>query len=289
MFTRADLWAGLLLPAAVTAGLLIVACRATRRRMPARDSRSWAGPLATGAGFVAGYLALFGWVGLPPGDAVNWLFFLAPALALVGTVVACGRMALPGRLLLIALVVPLSLVLLSWPLLSAQGAASGELETRLSIAAALAIATVAGLDALSARISAARFDAILLAASAPAAIVLMLSGSQRLGQVGGILSATAAAALAAHLILGPAAVARGVGLVFATLLAGLLWCGNLYAELTTPDALILAVAPNLAWLAELLQEHLGRRGTLLAQGLIVLAVAGVAVARAWIEFAAEEF
>jgi hypothetical protein len=123
------------------------------------------------------------------------------------------------------------------------------------------------------RISGARLSAILLAAAVPLSMALVLSGSQRLGQTAGVLAATQAGTLVASLILGRAAVGRATVLIFVILYAGLLLCGCVYAGLTATNALILFLAPNMAWLA---WRWTGRFGTWqepLAQVALVAAVA----------------
>jgi hypothetical protein len=284
MVSWTDLWAGLALPAAMAAAVLLAGWRFARRRTSARDSRSWAGPAALAAGFVAGYLALLGRPGFPPLDATDWLFYLAPAVALLGLADSCLRLRLPARIVLIVVALPASFGLLGWPLFNVEGS---DASMRIAVAAALAVASIVALDVWSARVAAVRSSAVLLAIAAPAAGVLMLSGSQRLGQIGGLLAASAAGMLAANLILGAAAVGRGTVLVLGTLLAGLFLCGNLYAELTTPDALLLAAAPNMAWLAQLVPKRAGRVVTTLSELILVLSVAGIAVARAWLRFVEE--
>ena len=73
-------------------------------------------------------------------------------------------------------------------------------------------------------------------------------------------------------------------MVCGTLLAGLLWCGYLYANLKTSNALLLAIAPNMAWCGRWAPRRFGWLIHVAAQLGLVLAVAGVAVLRAWLEF-----
>jgi hypothetical protein len=278
MFGWSDFWAGLVLPAALAAAVPVAAWRIARGRASARDSRSWGAPAAVAAAFVAGYWALLGRPELPPLDALDWLFYLAPALAVVGTADAWLRLRFPARAVLIAASVAATFVLVAWPLLG------GEASARILVAGALATASIVALDALAVRISAARSGAILLAAAAPAAVVVMLSGSQRLGQIGGLLAATAGGMLAVNFALGSAAVGRGTVVVFGTLAAGLLLCSYLYAELQTADAVLLAIAPNMAWVAYLVPRRAGRLAAIFVQLGLVLGTAAIALVRAWLRF-----
>lgn len=279
MFTWTDILGGLVLPAIATAAVLVVAWRLTRRRLSAGDSRSWAAQLAVGVGFASGYLALFGWPGFPPPDVVDWLFFLALPLAVVGLADSLWQLGGWVRIVSIAAAVPLVLWLAARPLLAAGDELAAETTRSLALFAAVGIVSLVALDALAARYSTARLGAILLAVAIPTAVVATLGGSLRYGQIAMLLAATQGGAWAAGLVLGGAARGRSTVLVFGTLLIGLLWCGNQYAELTTPDALVLVAVANMAWL------------TMLPEGIVqlalVLAAAAIAVARAWLESASE--
>ncbi len=185
-----DFVGGILVPGAVTAVVLMAAWRWSRHRRSARESRSWAGTAALAAGFAAGYLALLGWPGFPPLDAVDWLLFLAGPLAALGLVEAYWRMDLAGRTLVMALAVPAALLLVARPLLLASGA--NDVGPLLLGATAVSVAAMLAAEVLAERTSAARLSAILLAVAAPAALVLLLSGSARLGMIGGALAAAQA-------------------------------------------------------------------------------------------------
>jgi hypothetical protein len=287
MFNWTDFWGGLVLPAAATAGLLFIAWRVWRRKRSARESRSWGGPLATGAGFASGYLALFGWPGVAPPDVIDWLLLLALPLTALGLVDSWLRVPLPARVVLIALAVPSVLWLLARPLLAAGEPVASEASSQLLLFTAVSVSSLVMFDALAVRISAARLSGILLALAVPAAVAITLAGSLRYGQIALLLAATQAGAWAINIVLGRAAVGRGMILVFGTLLVGLLWCANQYAELETADALVLIAAPNAAWLAYLLPRRIGWLAQIVLQLLFVLGMAGVAVARAWMQSVSE--
>lgn len=284
MFTWGDLLCGVVLPAAVTGGLLLAGWRLVRRSYSARDSRSWAGPLAVATGFAAGYLALFGWPGIPPHDALDWLLLLAAPLAVLGSFDSYYRLPPPARVMLIAVAVPICFLVLAWPLLSGSGHAN--LPLQLVVATAVAMVSLASVDALATRTSAGRLSALLLAVAVPAAVVLGCSGSARLGLIATVLAATQAGAMGANIVLGRAGLGRGIVLVCGTLLAGLLWCGQLYANLQTGDALLLAIAPNMAWLGRWAPRRFGWLVHVAVQMGFVLAVAASAAIRAWLEFRA---
>lgn len=285
MFTMADFWLGFVVPAAVAMVVLLLAPRLTHHRLPIRDSHSWGGPVAVGAGFVAGWLALFGWPGFPPSDAIDWLLFLAPPLAVLGTCGALWRGHGAVRILLVGVAVPVSLLLLARPLLNAEQPQIGGL---LFAATTLAVVTLVSLDTLAERTSAVRMSSILLCVGGPAAITLMASGSLRLGQIGMLLAATQVGIVLVSVGLGRIALARGTTLVFGTLLAALLFGGHLYAELTAFDAVVLGLAGNLAWFGYRWPKHRP-----LARGVVqvaaVLALAAVPLVRAWLQWSAAGF
>ncbi len=278
------LFATLVLPAGVCALVLVAGWRMTRHRLSSRDSRSWAGPLATATGFVTGYLAVFGWTGLPPHDALDWLLPLALPLALLGMLQSYYRWPLPAAVMAIAVAVAATLVLVSWPLLALRTDES--LHWKLFAATTVAMCTLIPLDRLAQRLSLGRMSAILLAVAAPAAVTLGCSGSMRLALIGTVLAATQAGALAAGVVLGGSAVARGVALVFGSLLAGLLWIGFAYASLSASNALLLAAAPSCAWLGRWAPRRFGWSVNFASQVGAVLAVAFLALGRAWLEFGA---
>jgi hypothetical protein len=285
MFTSGDLWGGVAVPMAITAATLILGWRATRRRLGARESRSWAGPLAVGAGFAGGYWSLFGWGEFPPLDVTEWLFFLTLPLVVLGTLDALTRFPMHGRLVAGLAAALLAVSLLCWPIVATDDGFRNDTAVVVALGALLSVGCITSIEALAVRISGARLSAILLAAAVTASMTLVLSGSQRLGQTAGVLAATQAGTLAASVVLGRAAVGRATVLIFVILYAGLLLCGCGYASLTVTNALILFLAPNMAWLAWHWPDRFGIWHEALGQVALVAAVALVAVLRAWQDFA----
>ncbi len=283
MLTLGDLLYGVALPAALAAGVLLASWRAMRGRASARDSRSWAAPLAIGAGFVGGWLALFGRPEFPPLDATDWLFFAAPALVALALCDAYLGIPPQGRYASWFVAIPPTCWVLARPLAAAGDEQIGIVAVASMIAA---LAWIFLIDALASRVSAARLSGLLLAAVVPASVVLILSGSQRLAQIGMLLAATQAGALVANLIMGPAGVGRGVSLVFGALYGGLLFCGQHYAELSPVDAAILYAAPLAAWIVQRLSVRFEPRSAGALECWLVLAAASVAVADAWMRFEA---
>jgi len=282
MFSAWELFAAIVLPLAVSAVVLVAGWRVTRHRYGSRESRSWAGPPAVSLAFAASWLALFGWTGLPPHDAIDWLLPLTIPLLLLGLLESFYRWPPPAGVLAIAMAVAVTLLAISWPMLgaSAEDGFSGQ----LFLATTLAMLTLIPLDRLAQRLSFGRMSAILLAVGAPAAVTLGCSGSARLGLIATALAATQAGGVAGGIVLGSSATARGVVLVFGSLLAGILWSGYAYASLSVVDGLLLTAAPSAAWLGRWAPRRFGWSVNFASQVGAVLVVAMIAAVRAWLEF-----
>lgn len=281
MFTSGDLWAGVALPAGITFLVLLAAWRLTRRRMTARECRTWAGPLAVSTGFAAGYAAMFSWPALPPQDVIEWLPWLALPVAILGTWEAWQGPSLTARTATAAIVVPLAVGLIAWPLLARTTGHDEIGPLLLASVALLGFAWLLGGEELVGRLSAARFAMLHLTALIFASAALAISGSLLLAQIGLLLAATQMGALLAHGVLGRAGQARGVALVIGALYGGLLWYGTLYADLSRLCALLLLVAPQTAWLSiemPRLFSSLRRAGVQVA---CVALVGGAALLLAW--------
>ncbi|HEV3136241.1 MAG TPA: hypothetical protein VGZ26_00030, partial [Pirellulales bacterium] len=153
MFVLRDLLAGVILPALLTGGTLVAGWRVARHRQGARDSRSWAGPLATGVGFVGGCWALFGTPEVPPLDATEWLCLFTPILVALGLLDSFVRAPLPVRIISIGASVPATLFLLLWPLLRGNEYNSPHVII-FAAASMLVIGWIAAMNAMVARVSA---------------------------------------------------------------------------------------------------------------------------------------
>jgi hypothetical protein len=282
MFSAWEMFAAVLLPATVSTMVLVAGWRVTRHRYGSRESRSWAGPPAVAIAFAVAWLALFGWTELPPHDAIDWLLPLTLPLLLLGLLESFYRWPPPAGVLAIALAVAVTLLAVSWPLLGAS--AEDGFSGRLFLGTTLAMLTLIPLDRLAQRLSFGRMSAILFAVGAPAAVTLGCSGSVRLGLIATVLAATQAGGVAAGVVLGSSATARGVVLVFGSLLAGTLWSGYAYASLSVVDGLLLTAAPSAAWLGRWAPRRFGWSVNFASQVGAVLAVAMIAAVRAWLEF-----
>ena len=166
----------------------------------------------------------------------------------------------------------------------AAGENSQQLAATTSLAILLAVGEVTSIDALGSRTSPVRLSSVLCLAALAASAALLLSGSRRLAQLALVLAATQAGALTANYLMGTAGIARGVAPVFVVLFGGLLFCGNVYSELSDVDAVILFLAPNAAWIALRVTRFDGLGRMAIDAGL-VLAASSPALAHLWALFA----
>lgn len=285
MLTARDVWLGIVLPAVLAAVTVLAAHRATKRRVGRRVSRTWSAPVAVALGVFTGTVALFGWPGVPPLDATEWPVLLILPLAAIAVVDALSDLVPPARYAIALAVAAASVWLIARPLVEGDALGERPLE-KLALVTVLITAAMASLEAISFRCTAGTFTAILLAAIGPAALTLAMSGSQRLGQMAAALAAALGGTLAAGLVLGRGLAPRGLALVVGLTYLELLVCGYLYAELTAGNFVLLAIAPQAAWLA----HPWARRGAWVAQAwqvACVALVAGLAAYRAWATFAAD--
>ncbi len=307
MITLSDILLGVLLPAGVAAAVIL------RGRLigGARAARA-AVPLGVGGGFVAGHAALLGVPRVPPLEAVNWLFYAAIVLGAVGMIDlllsapsprrnsgttaygepapgaildydAADRPALRGAwglALRLLGVLALGLVLtwlLTRPLLVFHWTGSAGPVWIGGIGAVMAVVWLL-LDRLADRTDGRPSLVVALAGvSAVSGAVIAMSGSQKLGQTTGLLTAGLFAAAVLSLPMRKLQAGRGVVLVYALLQTALIAVAteHLYASLATAHALLLLVAAPLAWLGELVPA---RRPRLRATARVAAAMVPATVA-----------
>lgn len=248
---------GVALPAVLT-GALYVAAR-----------RSWWAPaVACSAGFVTGFLALEGWPGLPPLEAIGWLPWLAVAAGLVGLTHADAMPRIVPTLARAALAIAVPLLTLR-PLLEHSWSPAGG-AVRVAAPAVGLLAVWWSVEAEARRAPGAGVPLVFWVVASGSSICIVIAGSARLGQTGGVLAAVFGAGFVAAL-LGAARTHLGATAVGSVVLGALLINGYFYVDdLPGPATALLAVAP-LAVLAR--RRRSGARATALA-----VLVAGVTVA-----------
>lgn len=223
--------------------LLLPAARPWRGR--AASTRPWGAPLALGVATCAGFGATRGWPSLPPGETLEWLFYLAILAAAYGTYEALSmRPRLPARALC-AVLVPL--VVLAFQREHHWGRAQGVAWT-----GGLAVWLFLTWQALSAherRVKGGAPTLGLAMAGALAAASYGLAGGGLYAQLAGAL----ALALGACALLGLWRHESGLGVggvaTFVLLHFALVWLARYLYELSAAGFVLLSLAPLGVWLS----------------------------------------
>jgi hypothetical protein len=248
---------GLLLPGALAFALLLLP-GGLWRRSSGSPGRRWVAPLAVGLGYVAAQLLLLGLPAFPPLDTTQWLLVLALVAtlwglaeaedlgprwsrALVSLVISLGS----GYLLLRPLLGSTWTAATGWPWIAGMGLAIFALWQALGIWAR--------------RAEPIALPLVLMIWVAGTGLVLALSGSVLLGQLGGALAATLAAALLLELWNPAKAITSAAIAPLVVILSGLLLNGAFYSETPVGSVVLLVVSPGVAWLAGLLAALVKRR------------------------------
>jgi len=264
---------GVVLPGALAAGVLVLGGRARSPRVA-----TIAGACAAAIAYVAGEWALVGRPPFPPVDVTQWPFYLAPLLAALAAIEPF--LARPAAVEWVerAIVSAAIAFLLLRPL--SDGAPS----TDMAAAAGLVLVAWGSLVVVARRLPAAPgfFAAAVLAGAA--SVVVYLSYSAFLAQMGGALAAGLGAGFLVALFgRTPPAAAVGAASVAGALVACLVVCGRHYASVPLAAALLLAAGPAVAAAIALLA-----RSSVVARVAALLAIAGAGGGAVAIAFANHE-
>ena len=319
MITARDILWGVLLPACVAAAAVLLGALLGRMW---RLRRAMV-PLGTGVAFATGFAALLQRVPpVPPLDSVDWLFYAALVVGAAGAVDSIfwdrrgaseahapydpgpltyareeARLPRGGAAYWVARFV-LALALsagLAWllvrPLLVFNWTGSAGYVRIALIALGMSLLWLA-LDAL-ARLAGGRAMAVGLAiVAALSSLTVMLSGSQKLGQLGGLLtSATFAVAILGLFFPNPVT-ARGMVLVYVMLQTAIVVTASehVYASLTTLNAILLLLAAPLGWLGLLMPaRRLVARVAVQLVGMVVPAAVAATLAALAFARAAQDY
>jgi hypothetical protein len=269
---------GVLLPACV-AGVVMLALY--------RRSGAVAAALAVGAGAAAGHVALRGWSGWPPREAMAWLPVVAVLGAVTGALGVTRRGPAPLRSLLRLGLAAAVVWLLLGKVLTRQTGDSGPLRAVALLAAGLAVGWSAFESLATPRVRRGPLLLLVLLATG-SAVVLGLSGSVVLAQLAGALTAAVGAVLVLPVRAPGADLLRGAAPPAMLLLGSQLLLGFRLADVPADALLLLAAAPVAALAVRAIA---GRRAhasggeadnprTLAAQLVVVGLLLGLAVARA---------
>ena len=261
--------AGLVPPAVISAGALVLAWKPWRREARESGRRSaWGPPVSLGLGYAAGHVGIHGWPPLALQVSIKQgLFYVALLATILGLVeVSRGRASLLTRAIF-SLAAPLYLLDFM------RAHAWSELSVSLAWNAGLAVALFlgwTGVDGLARRRAGPSLPAAWGLALAFFGGALQLSGSLTLAQLAGALAAPlGVATLLAFARPGEKLGSGGAGCV-ALLYAGLLWAGFFASNLEAASAGLLALAPLMPWLLELLPEGSGAARRPLVRALLAM-------------------
>jgi len=270
-----DLVKGVFLPAIVTALVLLPAAWARARAR-------WVGPIALGAGFVAGFVACAGKFPLAPAQHWEWLLWLVAICAAVGALLAVERIP---RALRVGLVV-LTIAGFAWRIVPPFASlADTRLAWQLLAGGMFAACWLIPVWA-SARMGPRTGVLVWLLAAAGLAVVLVLGHSARFAQLAGVLAATCGVAMVAVLWRPEFRPAIPAGPVAAGVCVSLALLAMFYDASDVPRAafILSGVAPAGVGLTRLLGvERIGpwrAAGVHLAAVLLPLAIAVLLVLRA---------
>jgi hypothetical protein len=193
--------------------------------------------------FVFPYMHLWGRPPFPPIVSTDWVFYLAIAVFPVALIIDLSGLQSLG---LPVFFLPATLIL--WPILQHTNS-FGESATIVSFIALASFLSYLSLTQLSPRIGGRSMHVILLLILAASSQVLLMSSSQTLGQTSLILAAALFGSLPLVWYL-KIPLTPGPLLLVVLLWHGFLIGGHFAAGLTSLNALLLAMAPHFAWVAE---------------------------------------
>ncbi len=241
-----------------------------------------------GLGFAAGFIATEGLPPMPPVEAQDWLAVVAlPAAVVLGVLASCSHTARwPAWVVRLAILAGIAPLLLQ-PYITYTWTATQSVMWLTGLGAA-AVAFGALLVPMSRPHEAVQpwlLPAVLLIAAGSTGIVITLSGSQSLGQLGLALAATIAGG-GLITALKPSRTHMGGGVdVVAVLLIGLWLNACFYTQLSATHAALLAGCPLAAWVGWIpLVHHRPAWQRAAVVLLVVVCLAGTAVGTAAHQF-----
>jgi hypothetical protein len=281
--TRDDILLGALVPAGVAAAIVLVGWLVGGRWLRASVA------LGAGLGFMTGHALLWHVPSLRPVESIDWLFYASAAAGLLGAIEAllsAGQRSITRAGAHAAIVLCLA-VLMAWlvsrPLLVFSWTGWIRPLGIGIIAVILLLIWLSLAKAASRSREAISIHIALFAMSALASVTCAMSGSVKIGQIGGLLTAALAGVAAMSWTGAPAATG-----VFAFVYVGVIASASeqLYAGLSHFHAALLLAGPLGMWLGELLPGHRPfLRGVATVVGAVILPalaaiLAGIAFARA---------
>lgn len=286
MITPTWVLLGVVLPAVIGVVVPLVACFCHCPRWLANIVLV----IAVALGFEVGFFATYGWPKIPPVEAHEWLLVvLRPAALAVAILVAATRTPIAIIWILRTIIAFGAAPLLLQPYIEHTwtGAQSAKWLAGIGIAAMLFWVlllrlTPNGRTAEENENHSTSWSCWALAIVAGGTgVTILMSGSQTLGQLGISLAAVLIGVAVAFLITRKSIFLSTSHLdLTITLLIGIWLCGYFYAQLSPVHVILLALAPQAAWVGHLIGPKQGLRTALvrlIPVMILVMIVVGLAV------------
>jgi hypothetical protein len=241
MLSAREILLGFILPALIAAGLLILAFFRPLR------AHSWLLTLGLAVGYMVGYLGMWGARPFPPIDTTHWLLYLPIPAAILGLLISSrwfpSALSIP---LVLVLYVATSLAILRPIFETITFPQAAEVVALISLAGVLSFAS---LSTLAARDRSSSIHLIMFFILAGTAQVILMAKTAYVAWTALILVAALAGALPLVWRL-PISWRGGPTLLVVLLWHALLISSFFFSRLSSSNAMLLLIAPHLAWLAE---------------------------------------
>jgi hypothetical protein len=252
MLTLRDVLVGLVLPALAGAAMFFGSWRRPRPGSAEKtgNDASAAVPFALAVGYVVGDTGLFGTPRFPPGEAVHWLPGAAILMGILPLVLRLVWGKPPATLVAVGLVFAATIYAMAKPFVEFSWS-TGESVVWLAGTWIAAMALTLGLAAAMKNERGVLIPTGLVVVLGLGAAVVMMSGSQTIGQRAGMLPATLAPLVVLGILFHTNITGSEVAPMLVLLFGGLLLCTHWFSELTALNAVLLLLAPLGAWIVKI--------------------------------------
>ena len=236
---------GIVLPLFLAAVVTLVC----GRLLPSICAARYAAALGCGLGIATGYFAVWAWSDAPPWDLVpsrhwQWLPLLCCLAMVLGPLGSADGVTRPERWFLNLLMA----IIAAWMVVPTWTSLEPERARLVAAVAAEIFALAVLLRPLVSHLPPSRFVFLLAAVAASVALAVAAELSLRYGQAVGLSAAALGGAAAGLLILGQAATAQGVILLYSVAAAGTAFVGYVEPDPRLTWLLFFPFAPVALWL-----------------------------------------
>lgn len=223
------------------------------RRRKQRGELRWSPGLGVGAALAIAYGFALQWPPLPPRQSVDWLAYVAGALALVALADAIRPLNRTVWTVLILALLAATSYLLVRPLLAPGRPTVTEGWTIAAVGLVAGVIWWIAGAAFSRRSDARTTSGVWFLTAAAVAMVMMLSGSQKIGMIAGAPAAAMAGLLLTTWLRPRLLLHPGALVPLAVLLTGVLIAGRAWITPAPPlwQMGLIFIAPLLPWVVEL--------------------------------------